>query len=155
MTFIDLIVYPLFETWSDLVYPEAQHILDNLNSTRQYWSTRIPNSPPPTSPSPTSSPTPTTTPTTPQQDTLNTNRTTAEGNDDVITFGSGSDSGCGSGSGSLPLVKEEAVLAMDEPLHSDSSNTSSIFENNKAPPANPPTPAKDRRCACFTWILGY
>lgn len=59
VTFIDLIVYPLFETWSELVYPEAQHILDNLSSTRQYWVCRVTNSPPPTIPgSPTSTSTP-------------------------------------------------------------------------------------------------
>ena len=47
MTFIDLIVYPLFETWSELVYPEAQHILDNLTSTREYWHSHMTTSPPP------------------------------------------------------------------------------------------------------------
>lgn len=47
MTFIDFIVYPLWETWAELVYPDAQHILENLAKTREYWNSQIPCSPPP------------------------------------------------------------------------------------------------------------
>jgi len=43
--FIDYIVHPLFETWAELVYPDAQEILDQLEDNRQYYLTRIPDEP--------------------------------------------------------------------------------------------------------------
>ena len=94
VTFIDLIVYPLFETWSDLVYPEAQHILDNLSSTRQYWVSRITNSPPPIIPG---SPTPTSSPATPSN-------FTPHSMNDTHSYPS------------LPRVEEKCVREMDEGL---------------------------------------
>ncbi|KAH7718883.1 Protein PDE-4 d [Aphelenchoides avenae] len=42
--FIDYIVHPLFETWADLVYPDAQTILDQLEENRQWYLARIPES---------------------------------------------------------------------------------------------------------------
>ena len=47
MTFIDFLIYPLWETWGELVYPDAQDILKNLSDTREYWKSLIPNSPSP------------------------------------------------------------------------------------------------------------
>uniref|UniRef100_A0AC34RG77 PDEase domain-containing protein n=1 Tax=Panagrolaimus sp. JU765 TaxID=591449 RepID=A0AC34RG77_9BILA len=43
--FIDYIVHPLFETWADLVYPDAQTILDQLEENRQWYLARIPEEP--------------------------------------------------------------------------------------------------------------
>ena len=47
--FIDYIVHPLWETWADLVQPDAQEILDSLEKNRDYWEeiikTQDPDSP--------------------------------------------------------------------------------------------------------------
>ncbi|XP_078280420.1 3',5'-cyclic-AMP phosphodiesterase 4C-like isoform X2 [Rhinoraja longicauda] len=43
--FIDYIVHPLWETWADLVYPDAKDILDNLQDNRDWFQTMIPRSP--------------------------------------------------------------------------------------------------------------
>ncbi|KAI6211381.1 Phosphodiesterase [Aphelenchoides besseyi] len=40
--FIDYIVHPLFETWAELVYPDAQEILDQLEDNRLWYLERIP-----------------------------------------------------------------------------------------------------------------
>ncbi|GMR35893.1 hypothetical protein PMAYCL1PPCAC_06088, partial [Pristionchus mayeri] len=40
--FIDYIVHPLYETWADLVYPDAQNILDQLEENREWYQSRIP-----------------------------------------------------------------------------------------------------------------
>uniref|UniRef100_A0A1X7UAQ0 Phosphodiesterase n=1 Tax=Amphimedon queenslandica TaxID=400682 RepID=A0A1X7UAQ0_AMPQE len=40
VTFIDYIVFPLWETWGELVYPDAQVIIDHLSRTRDYWYQR-------------------------------------------------------------------------------------------------------------------
>ncbi|XP_034112575.1 cAMP-specific 3',5'-cyclic phosphodiesterase isoform X12 [Drosophila nasuta] len=45
--FIDYIVHPLWETWADLVHPDAQDILDTLEENRDYYQSTIPPSPPP------------------------------------------------------------------------------------------------------------
>lgn len=44
--FIDYIVHPLWETWADLVHPDAQEILDTLEENRDYYQSLIPPSPP-------------------------------------------------------------------------------------------------------------
>jgi len=44
--FIDFIVHPLWETWADLVYPDAQDILDMLQENREWYQQAIPSSPP-------------------------------------------------------------------------------------------------------------
>lgn len=44
--FIDYIVHPLWETWSELVHPDAQHILDQLEENRDWYHSMIPISPP-------------------------------------------------------------------------------------------------------------
>ncbi|XP_045474502.1 cAMP-specific 3',5'-cyclic phosphodiesterase isoform X2 [Harmonia axyridis] len=44
--FIDYIVHPLWETWADLVHPDAQRILDTLEENRDWYQTAIPPSPP-------------------------------------------------------------------------------------------------------------
>ncbi|XP_059847391.1 cAMP-specific 3',5'-cyclic phosphodiesterase 4C-like isoform X4 [Hypanus sabinus] len=44
--FIDFIVHPLWETWADLVYPDAKEILDNLEDNRDWFQSMIPRSPP-------------------------------------------------------------------------------------------------------------
>lgn len=46
MGFIDYIVHPLWETWADLVHPDAQEILDTLESNRDWYQSMIPPSPP-------------------------------------------------------------------------------------------------------------
>ncbi|XP_029560250.1 cAMP-specific 3',5'-cyclic phosphodiesterase 4D isoform X4 [Salmo trutta] len=46
--FIDYIVHPLWETWADLVHPDAQEILDTLEDNREWYQSMIPHSPSPT-----------------------------------------------------------------------------------------------------------
>lgn len=43
--FIDYIVHPLWETWGDLVHPDAQDILDTLEENRDWYQNMIPISP--------------------------------------------------------------------------------------------------------------
>ncbi|XP_073455568.1 3',5'-cyclic-AMP phosphodiesterase 4C isoform X3 [Aquarana catesbeiana] len=45
--FIDYIVHPLWETWADLVHPDAQEILDTLEDNREWYHSMIPQSPSP------------------------------------------------------------------------------------------------------------
>ncbi|XP_056914040.1 cAMP-specific 3',5'-cyclic phosphodiesterase 4D isoform X4 [Takifugu flavidus] len=45
--FIDYIVHPLWETWADLVHPDAQEILDTLEDNREWYQGMIPRSPSP------------------------------------------------------------------------------------------------------------
>lgn len=47
MGFIDYIVHPLWETWADLVHPDAQEILDTLEDNREWYQSMIPHSPSP------------------------------------------------------------------------------------------------------------
>lgn len=47
MGFIDYIVHPLWETWADLVHPDAQDILDTLEENRNWYHSMIPQSPSP------------------------------------------------------------------------------------------------------------
>lgn len=47
MGFIDYIVHPLWETWADLVHPDAQDILDTLEDNREWYQSMIPHSPSP------------------------------------------------------------------------------------------------------------
>uniref|UniRef100_A0A665VPZ7 Phosphodiesterase n=1 Tax=Echeneis naucrates TaxID=173247 RepID=A0A665VPZ7_ECHNA len=42
--FIDYIVHPLWETWADLVHPDAQDILDTLEDNRNWYQSMIPQS---------------------------------------------------------------------------------------------------------------
>ncbi|XP_008561769.1 PREDICTED: cAMP-specific 3',5'-cyclic phosphodiesterase 4C [Galeopterus variegatus] len=49
--FIDYIAHPLWETWADLVHPDAQDLLDTLEDNREWYQSKIPRSPSdPTSP---------------------------------------------------------------------------------------------------------
>ncbi|XP_062280697.1 cAMP-specific 3',5'-cyclic phosphodiesterase 4D-like isoform X1 [Scomber scombrus] len=48
--FIEYIVHPLWETWADLVHPDAQDILDTLEDNREWYQSMIPRSPSPSSP---------------------------------------------------------------------------------------------------------
>uniref|UniRef100_A0A669DTY9 Phosphodiesterase n=1 Tax=Oreochromis niloticus TaxID=8128 RepID=A0A669DTY9_ORENI len=48
--FIDYIVHPLWETWADLVHPDAQDILDTLEDNREWYQSMIPRSPSPSTP---------------------------------------------------------------------------------------------------------
>uniref|UniRef100_A0A8B9BB19 Phosphodiesterase n=1 Tax=Anser brachyrhynchus TaxID=132585 RepID=A0A8B9BB19_9AVES len=45
--FIDFIAHPLWETWADLVHPDAQEILDTLEDNREWYQSMIPRSPSP------------------------------------------------------------------------------------------------------------
>ncbi|XP_064355272.1 3',5'-cyclic-AMP phosphodiesterase 4A isoform X1 [Dromaius novaehollandiae] len=45
--FIDYIVHPLWETWADLVHPDAQEILDALEDNRDWYHSMAPQSPSP------------------------------------------------------------------------------------------------------------
>lgn len=38
--FIDYIVHPLWETWADLVHPDAQDILDTLEENRDWYQSK-------------------------------------------------------------------------------------------------------------------
>ena len=40
-------MYPLWETWAELVYPDAQNILEHLSQTRDYWFKLTEKSPSP------------------------------------------------------------------------------------------------------------
>ncbi|XP_065069739.1 3',5'-cyclic-AMP phosphodiesterase 4C-like isoform X3 [Rhopilema esculentum] len=53
VVFIDYVVHPLWETWADLVYPDAQELLDNLNRNRDWYKLQCS---PSTTTSPKSSP---------------------------------------------------------------------------------------------------
>ena len=39
--FIDFVVHPLWESWSDLVAPDAQDILDTLESNRNWFCEQV------------------------------------------------------------------------------------------------------------------
>jgi len=39
--FIDFIVQPLWETWSELVYPDCQYVLDALEHNRQWYEQHV------------------------------------------------------------------------------------------------------------------
>ncbi|XP_029106625.1 cAMP-specific 3',5'-cyclic phosphodiesterase 4C-like isoform X3 [Scleropages formosus] len=45
--FIDYIVHPLWETWGDLVHPDAQEMLDTLEDNRDWYHSIMPQSPSP------------------------------------------------------------------------------------------------------------
>ncbi|XP_075869381.1 3',5'-cyclic-AMP phosphodiesterase 4C-like [Nelusetta ayraudi] len=45
--FIDYIVHPLWETWADLVHPDAQEMLDTLEENREWNLNTMPQSPSP------------------------------------------------------------------------------------------------------------
>ncbi|KAM9857032.1 3',5'-cyclic-AMP phosphodiesterase 4C-like [Aulostomus maculatus] len=45
--FIDYIVHPLWETWADLVHPDAQELLDTLEENREWYLNIMPQSPSP------------------------------------------------------------------------------------------------------------
>ncbi|XP_039558327.1 cAMP-specific 3',5'-cyclic phosphodiesterase 4C isoform X3 [Passer montanus] len=45
--FIDFIAHPLWETWADLVHPDAQELLDTLEDNREWYQSMIPRSPSP------------------------------------------------------------------------------------------------------------
>ncbi|XP_072042994.1 3',5'-cyclic-AMP phosphodiesterase 4C-like isoform X3 [Amphiura filiformis] len=45
--FIDYIVHPLWETWADLVFPDAQDLLEHLEENRNYYYAQTENSPTP------------------------------------------------------------------------------------------------------------
>jgi hypothetical protein len=49
VTFLDLIILPLWETWGELVYPDAQDMLDNLSKTREFWHDQMKGPSPPLS----------------------------------------------------------------------------------------------------------
>uniref|UniRef100_A0A674HJ72 Phosphodiesterase 4C n=1 Tax=Taeniopygia guttata TaxID=59729 RepID=A0A674HJ72_TAEGU len=40
--FIDFIAHPLWETWADLVHPDAQELLDTLEDNREWYQSMIP-----------------------------------------------------------------------------------------------------------------
>ncbi|CAF4865642.1 unnamed protein product, partial [Rotaria sp. Silwood2] len=39
--FIEFIVHPLWETWADLVYPDASTILETLEQNRDWYQARL------------------------------------------------------------------------------------------------------------------
>ena len=41
VSFIDYVVHPLWETWTELVFPDGQEILDSLESNRDWYASRI------------------------------------------------------------------------------------------------------------------
>ncbi|XP_059345523.1 cAMP-specific 3',5'-cyclic phosphodiesterase 4C [Ammospiza nelsoni] len=54
--FIDFIAHPLWETWADLVHPDAQELLDTLEDNREWYQSMIPRSPSPPREAPAASP---------------------------------------------------------------------------------------------------
>ncbi|NXL71267.1 PDE4D phosphodiesterase, partial [Leptocoma aspasia] len=54
--FIDFIAHPLWETWADLVHPDAQELLDTLEDNREWYQSMIPRSPSPPPEAPAVSP---------------------------------------------------------------------------------------------------
>uniref|UniRef100_A0A8C3MB42 Phosphodiesterase n=1 Tax=Geospiza parvula TaxID=87175 RepID=A0A8C3MB42_GEOPR len=54
--FIDFIAHPLWETWADLVHPDAQELLDTLEDNREWYQSMIPRSPSPPPAAPAASP---------------------------------------------------------------------------------------------------
>ena len=45
VVFINYVVHPLWETWNDLVDPDAQHIVEQLVNNREYYRSQCPASP--------------------------------------------------------------------------------------------------------------
>ena len=43
VVFIDFVAQPLWETWGELVYPDAQNILDTLEENRNWYNNQTPN----------------------------------------------------------------------------------------------------------------
>ncbi len=43
--FMDYIVHPLWETWAELVFPDSKIALETLESNRQWYASKIPDSP--------------------------------------------------------------------------------------------------------------
>ena len=39
--FIDFVVQPLWETWGDLVYPDAQEVLELIEENRQWYNEQM------------------------------------------------------------------------------------------------------------------
>ncbi|XP_027519987.1 cAMP-specific 3',5'-cyclic phosphodiesterase 4C isoform X2 [Corapipo altera] len=54
--FIDFIAHPLWETWADLVHPDAQELLDTLEDNREWYQSMIRRSPSPPPEGPGASP---------------------------------------------------------------------------------------------------
>ncbi|XP_064493412.1 3',5'-cyclic-AMP phosphodiesterase 4C isoform X1 [Pseudopipra pipra] len=54
--FIDFIAHPLWETWADLVHPDAQELLDTLEDNREWYQSMIRRSPSPPPEAPGASP---------------------------------------------------------------------------------------------------
>ncbi|XP_078480516.1 LOW QUALITY PROTEIN: 3',5'-cyclic-AMP phosphodiesterase 4C-like, partial [Lampetra planeri] len=100
--FIDYIVHPLWETWADLVHPDAQEILDTLEDNREWYQSMIPHSP---SPNPDS-----------QED------------EDLADEASGL---CG-GSGSIPADKFQFELTLEEEGESGTESTPEEEEENSS-----------------------
>lgn len=92
MGFIDYIVHPLWETWADLVHPDAQEILDTLEDNREWYQSMIPHSP---SPNP-----------------------EGQGEEDL----SGEASALGGGSGSSTADKFQFELTLEEEGESDTES---------------------------------
>ena len=42
VSFIDYVVHPLWEAWSELVYPDCQQMLDTLETNRDWYAARLP-----------------------------------------------------------------------------------------------------------------
>ncbi len=40
ISFIEYIIFPLWETWAELVYPDAQDVLDNISAIKDYWAAK-------------------------------------------------------------------------------------------------------------------
>ena len=88
---MDFIVHPLWESWAELVHPDAQNILDALETNRNWYYSHIaPQSP--------------------------TQGNTADGNASGPGFGSESGSGTGSGSTSTSATDTVTVTPTSPPL---------------------------------------
>jgi len=81
VVFIDFVVHPLWETWADLVYPDAQEIMENLETNREYYKSQSSISP---------LTTPNSTPITKRKDTADTlkNSIKSDDSDSVSDLGS-------------------------------------------------------------------
>ncbi|KAM3876511.1 3',5'-cyclic-AMP phosphodiesterase 4C isoform 2-T2 [Diretmus argenteus] len=103
--FIDYVVHPLWETWADLVHPDAQDILDTLEDNREWYQSMIPRSPSPCSPE--------------EHHTEGGPGGGALGSDGTTSSGGGGGGGGGGDKFQFELTLEEEEEEEDEELESD------------------------------------
>lgn len=123
MGFIDYIVHPLWETWADLVHPDAQDILDTLEDNREWYQSMIPRSPSPSSPD--------------DQDAK------VESGGEVVAVGEAGPLGGGGDKFQFELTLEEEE---EDEVESGLQSPKESVGDQDSPPASSPDPCISRYC---------